>query len=182
VDFNKYSVSDWTYGIATSLVAAVIFAAVVFLSRRLWRWIRNTSEESRRSDETERIIKIFVYRRYLQRTNVYSITRGQFFVITRFLRLCSGGLVLAAMGLLISWVTDIKIALYLFIGVGIWLFVEAASWLDPRWSKRGIANPDAQALADAAGILAESIEEVRSNIRPLPPSAPGDNGGLATSE
>jgi len=76
---TKYSLGDWIYGVVASLIAAVIFALVIFTLRWIWHWMRNFSAEYRRSDQTARIIKIFVYRRYIHRTNVYSlITRPVF--------------------------------------------------------------------------------------------------------
>ena len=165
MDLSKYSLSDWIYGVVTSLVAAVVLAVVVFVVRTIWRWIRSTSAESRRSDETERIIKVFVYRRYLERANVYSMTRGQFFVLTHFLRLFTAGFVGIAAGALVRWLTGMEIALYCFIGISIFLLVDALSWLDRRWSKRRIENPDEQALAAAAALLGERVDEVRSHVQ-----------------
>ena len=150
---TKYSVGDWIYGVVASLIAAVIFAAVVFILRWIWHWIRNFSAEYRRSDQTAGIIKIFVYRRYIQRANVYSLSRGQFFVISRCLQMFIVGVIFVAMGFFISWITDIHIALHLFVGLAVWMFVEAASWLDARWTQRSLDNLDEQALADAAAIL-----------------------------
>ena len=97
-NLTKYSVEDWIYGVVVSLIAAVIFAAVVFLLRWIWRWIRNFSTKARRSDQTARIIKIFVHRRYIQRGNVYSLSRGQFFVITRCIQMFIAGVAFVAMG------------------------------------------------------------------------------------
>jgi hypothetical protein len=161
---TKYSVEDWIYGVVASLIAAVIFAAVVFILRWIWHWIRNFSAEYRRSDQTARIIKIFVYRRYIQRANVYSLSRGQFFVISRCLQMFIVGVIFVAMGSFISWITDIYIALYLFVGLAVWMFVEAASWLDARWTQRSLDNVDEKALADAAAILGETPDEVRSHV------------------
>src|SRR6266403_1852440 len=112
---TKYSIEDWIYGVAASLIAAVIFAAVVFILRWIWHWIRNFSAEYRRSDQTARIIKIFVYRRYIQRANVYSLSRGRFFVISRCLQMFIIGITFVAMGSFISWITDSRIAFYLFL-------------------------------------------------------------------
>ena len=161
---TKYSVGDWIYGVVASLIAAVIFAAVVFILRWIWHWIRNFSVEYRRSDQTARIIKIFVYRRYIQRANVCSLSRGQFFVISRCLQMFIVGVIFVAMGSFISWITDIHIAFYLFVGLAVWMFVEAASWLDARWTQRSLDNLDEQALADAAAILGETPDEVRSHV------------------
>jgi hypothetical protein len=161
---TKYSVEDWIYGVVASLIAAVIFAAVVFILRWIWHWIRNFSAEYRRSDQTARIIKIFVYRRYIQRANVYSLSRGQFFVISRCLQTFIVGVIFVAMGSIISWITDIHIAFYLFLGLAVWMFVEAASWLDARWTQRSLDHLDERALADAAAILGETAEEVRSHV------------------
>ena len=161
---TKYSVGDWIYGVVASLIAAVIFAAVVFILRWIWHWIRNFSAEYRRSDQTARIIKIFVYRRYIQRANVYSLSRGQFFVISRCLQMFIVGVIFVAMGSFISWITDIHIAFYLFVGLAVWMFVEAASWLDARWTQRSLDNVDEKAFADAAAILGETPDEVRSHV------------------
>ena len=161
---TKYSVGDWIYGVVASLIAAVIFAPVVFILRWIWHWIRNFSAEYRRSDQTARIIKIFVYRRYIQRANVYSLSRGQFFVISRCLQMFIVGVIFVAMGSFISWITDIHIAFYLFVGLAVWMFVEAASWLDARWTQRSLDNVDEKALADPAAILGETPDEVRSHV------------------
>jgi uncharacterized protein HemY len=75
-NLTKYSVGDWVYGVATSLIAAVVFAVVVFALRWLWHSIRNFSAEYRRNDQTSRIVKIFVYRRYIQRSNASSLARA----------------------------------------------------------------------------------------------------------
>ena len=108
---TKYSIDDWIYNIGASLIAAVIFAAVLYVLRRVWQWIRNFSAEYRRSDQTARIIKIFVYRRYIERGNVYSLSRGQFFVISRCLQMFIIGIIFVAMGSCISWILDIRICL-----------------------------------------------------------------------
>jgi hypothetical protein len=44
------------------------------------------------------------------------------------------------------------------------MFVEAGSWLDARWTQRSLDNLDDQALADAAAILRETPDEVRSHV------------------
>jgi hypothetical protein len=161
---TKYSLGDWIYGVVASLIAAVIFAAIVFMLRWIWHWMRNFSAEYRRSDQTARIIKIFVYRRYIQRANVYSLSRGQFFVISRCLQMFIVGVIFVGMGSFISWITDIRIAFYLFLALAVWMFVEAGSWLDARWTQRSLDNLDEQALADAAAILGETPDEVRSHV------------------
>jgi hypothetical protein len=81
----KHSPGDWLFGVVSSLIAAAIFAAVLIVLRWLWRWIRNWSAEYRRADQATNIIRIFVYRRYMQNKDVYSLSRGQFFVISRCL-------------------------------------------------------------------------------------------------
>jgi hypothetical protein len=161
---TKYSLEDWIYGVVASLIAAVIFAAIVFMLRWIWHWMRNFSAEYRRSDQTARIIKIFVYRRYIQRANVYSLSRGQFFVISRCLQMFIVGVIFVGMGSFISWITDIRIAFYLFLALAVWMFVEAGSWLDARWTQGSLDNLDEQALADAAAILGETPDEVRSHV------------------
>jgi len=161
---TKYSLGDWVYGVVASLIAAVIFAAIVFMLRWIWHWMRNFSAEYRRSDQTARIIKIFVYRRYIQRANVYSLSRGQFFVISRCLQMFIVGVIFVGMGSFISWITDSRIAFYLFLALAVWMFVEAGSWLDARWTQRSLDNLDDQALADAAAILGETPDEVRSHV------------------
>jgi hypothetical protein len=166
---RKYSLEDWVYGVATSLIAALVFAFVVFACRWLWRWIRNFSAEYRQSDQTSRIVKIFVYRRYIQRTNVYSLSRGQFFILSRCLKIFIGGITVAAMGSFLSWITNMQIPFYLFLGLSVWMFIEAGSWLDTDWSKKSVEHIDEKALSDAAAILGESIEEVRSHV--IPPTA-----------
>jgi hypothetical protein len=72
----EHSPSDWLFGVVSSLIAAAIFAVVLIALRWLWRWIRNWSADYRRADQTTRIIRIFVYRRYMQKTDVYSLLRG----------------------------------------------------------------------------------------------------------
>ena len=161
---TKYSLGDWIYGVVASLIAAVIFALVIFTLRWIWHWMRNFSAEYRRSDQTARIIKIFVYRRYIHRTNVYSLSRGQFFVISRCLQMFIIAVIFVAMGSFISWVTEIHIAFYLFLGLAVWMFVEAGSWLDARWTQRSLTDVDEQALAEAAAILGETPDEVRSHV------------------
>ena len=99
---SKYSVGDWVYGVAASLIAAVIFAAAVFALRWLWQWLRNYSVEYRRNDQTLRIVKIFVYRCYIQRSNVYSLARGQFFVASRCFQLFIAGVAFVILGALLS--------------------------------------------------------------------------------
>ena len=101
-----------------------------------------------------------MYRRYIQRANVYSLSRGQFFVISRCLQMFIVGVIFVAMGSFISWITDIHIAFYLFVGFAVWMFVETASWLDARWTQRSLDNVDEKALADAAAILGEAPDEV----------------------
>ena len=161
---TKYSVDDWIYGVVVSLIAAVIFAGVVFILRWIWHWIRNFSATYRRSDQTAQIIKIFIYRRYIQQANGYSLARGQFFVISRCLQMFILGVIFVAMGSFVGWITDIHIAFYLFLGLAVWTFVDAASWLDTRWTQRSLDNLDEQALADAAAILGETPDEVRSHV------------------
>jgi hypothetical protein len=163
-NLTKYSLGDWIYGVIASLIAAVIFAAIVFILRWIWHWMRNFSAEYRRSDQTARIIKIFVYRRYIQRANVYSLSRGQFFVISHCLQMFIVGVIFIGMGSFISWITDIHIAFYLFLALAVWMFVEAGSWLDARWTQRSLDSLDEQALADAAAILGETPDEVRSHV------------------
>jgi hypothetical protein len=57
-----------------------------------------------------------------------------------------------------------QIAFYLFLGLAVWMFVEAASWLDARWTQRSLEHVDEQSLADAAAILGETTDEVRSHV------------------
>jgi hypothetical protein len=44
------------------------------------------------------------------------------------------------------------------------MFVEAGSWLDARWTQRSLTDVDEQALAEAAAILGETPDEVRSHV------------------
>ena len=162
----KYSLSEWLFGIVSSLIAAAIFAVVLIVARRLWIWIRNWSAKYRRADQTTRIIRIFVYRSYIKKTDVYSLSRGQFFVITRCLTNFIAGIAVVAMGAFLRWVTGMEIAFYMFLGLAVWIFVEAASWLDPSWSQEAIEHLDEQALSDAAAILGEPIEELRRHVTP----------------
>ncbi|MEP6637101.1 MAG: hypothetical protein ABJB97_10280 [Acidobacteriota bacterium] len=161
---SKYPFGDWVFGILASLIAAVVFAAVVFLLSWLWRRVRSLSAENRRADETARIIRVFVHRRYLQRANVYSLSRGHFFVITRCIRAFIAGLAIIAMGYVVSQITGIQLAFTTFLGVGVLMFFEAVSWLDTRWSEKVLESVDANALADAAAILGETVDEVRSHV------------------
>lgn len=169
----KYSLADWVYGIGTSLIAAVLFAVFVFGLRWLWRWMRNFSAEYRRTDQRDRIIKIFVYRHYIKGANVLSLSRGHFFVISRCLGSFIAGVVIIAMGFILSWLMDMlatgplldaKLPLYLFVTLGVWLFIDAASWLDHRWSQKALDHLDEQALSEAAAILSETIDEVRHQV------------------
>jgi hypothetical protein len=160
----KYSPGDWFFGVVSSLIAAAIFAAVLIALRWLWRWIRNSSAEYRRADQTTRIIRIFVHRRYMQKTSLYSLSRGQFFVISRCLTNFIWGIACVAMGAFLRWLTGMEIAFYMFLGVAVWVFFEAASWLDWRWSQKAIEHLDEQALSDAAAMLGETIEELRSHV------------------
>ena len=57
-----------------------------------------------------------------------------------------------------------SISLYLFLVIALLMFVESASWLDTRWTKKSIEHIDEKALSAAAEILGESIEEVRSHV------------------
>ena len=68
------------------------------------------------------------------------------------------------MGAFLRWVTSMEIAFYMFLGVAVWMFVEAASWLDTRWSQKVIEHVDERALADAAAILNERPEVLRSHV------------------
>ena len=161
---TKYSLADWIYGVGSSLIAAVLFAAAVFALRWLWRWMRNFSSQYRRDDQRNRIIKIFVYRRYLNARNAVSLSRGHFFIISRCLQMFISGVLFIAMGLVLSWLMSMQVPLFMFTGLAIWMFVEAASWLDPRWSGKALGNIDEQALSEAAAILSESTDEVRNQV------------------
>jgi hypothetical protein len=44
------------------------------------------------------------------------------------------------------------------------MFIEAASWFDSKWSKETIEHLDEQALSDAAAVLGETIDELRSHV------------------
>jgi membrane protein implicated in regulation of membrane protease activity len=160
----KYSLADWIYGVAVSLIGAIVFAGLVLALRWLWRWLRSFSSQYRRDDQKNRIIKIFVYRRYLKAKNAISLSRGHFFVISHCLQLFILGALLVAMGLILSWVMSMQLPLFMFIGLAIWMFVEAVSWLDPRWSAKALENVDEQALSEAAAILSETVDEVRKQV------------------
>ena len=162
--FMKYSLDDWFFAVITSLIAAVIFYVVIIALRWLWHWVRNFLPTYRRADQTSRIVKIFVYRAYMQKKDVYSLSRGQFFLISRFLLNFTGGIIIFAMGAIFSWLTSMEIGFYLFLGLAMWMFIEAGSWFDSKWSKESIENLDEQALSDAAAILGETNEELRSNV------------------
>ena len=160
----KRSPGDWLFGVVSSLIAAALFAGIVIAVRWLWRWIRNQSADYRRTDQTTRIIRIFVHRRYIQRADVLSVSRGHFFVISHCLTNFIGGIAIVSMGAFLRWVTSMEIAFYMFLGVAVWIFVEAASWLDTRWSQKVIEHVDERALADAAAILNERPEVLRSHV------------------
>jgi hypothetical protein len=68
------------------------------------------------------------------------------------------------MGAFLRWVTSMEIAFYMFLGLAVWIFVEAASWLDSKWSQKVIEHLDEQALSDAAAILGETSEELRNHV------------------
>jgi hypothetical protein len=160
----KYSLDDWLFAVIASLIAAVIFYVVIIALRWLWRWIRNLSPKYRRADQTTRIVKIFVYRGYMQKKDAYSLSRGQFFLISRFLLNFTGGIVIVAMGAILSWLISMEIGFYLFLGLAMYIFIAAASWFDSKWSQKTIEHLDEQALSDAAAILDETIEELRSHV------------------
>ena len=105
-----------------------------------------------------------MYRRYMQNKNVYSLSRGQFFVLSRCLTNFIAGIAVVAMGAFLRWVTSMEITFYIFLGLAVWIFVEAASWLDSKWSQKAIEHLDEQALSDAAAILGETVEELRSHV------------------
>ena len=100
----------------------------------------------------------------MQKKDVYSLLQGQFFLISRFLLNFALGFVCVAIGAILSWLTRMEIGFYLFLGLAIFIFYEAASWLDSKWSKETIKHLDEQALSDAATILGETIEELRSQV------------------
>jgi hypothetical protein len=161
---TKYSLADWVYGIGASVIGAILFAAFVFVVRWSWRWLRGFSAQYRRDDQKNRIIKIFVYRRYLKGENVIALSRGHFFVISRCLQLFIAGFVLGAMGFIISWFVGTQLPFLMFGALAVWLFVEAASWLDPAWSEKALDCVDDQALLAAAAILSETPDEVRKQV------------------
>ena len=161
---TKYSLADWIYGVAASLIAAVLFAAAVFVLRWLWRWMRSFSSQYRREDQRNRIIKIFIYRRYLKARNAVSLSRGHFYIISRCLQMFISGVVFLAMGILFSVLMNQLVPLLMFTGLAIWMFVEAASWLDPRWSGKALGDIDEQALSEAAAVLSEDPDEVRNQV------------------
>ncbi len=161
---TKYSLADWIYGVGASLIAAVLFAAIVFALRWLWRWLRSFSSQYRRDDQKNRIIKIFVYRRYLKAENLLSLSRGHFFVLSRCLQMLIAGILIAAMGAILSWFMGIQLPLLMFTALAVWMLVEAVSWLDPRWSAKEVTNLDDQALTEAAAVLGETPEEVRKHV------------------
>ena len=74
------------------------------------------------------------------------------------------GVVVAAMGVVLSWLMSTQLPLYMFTGLAIWMFVEAISWLDPRWSGESLEKLDEQALSEAAAILSETPDEVRNQV------------------
>ena len=160
----KYSLVDWVYGVGASLIAAILFAAFVFALRWFWRWLRSFSSQYRRDDQKNRIIKIFVYRRYLKAENVLSLSRGHFFVLSRCLQMLILGILFAAMGVILSWLMSTQLPLLMFMCLAVWMLVEAASWLDPRWSGKALDNVDEQALSEAAAILSETSDEVRNQV------------------
>lgn len=162
--FMKYSLDDWLFAVITSLIAAVIFCVVIIVLRWLWHWVRNLVPTYRRADQTNRIVKIFVYRSYMKKKDVYSLLQGQFFIISRFLLNFALGFVFVAIGAIFSWLTRMEIEFYLFLGLAIWMFIEAASWFDSKWSKETIEHLDEQALSDAAAVLGETIDELRSHV------------------
>ncbi|HXC61879.1 MAG TPA: hypothetical protein VNV63_04320 [Nitrospiria bacterium] len=161
---EKYSLADWVYGVVTSLIAAAFFTAIVFTLRWFWGWIRNSSAEYRRTDQRNRIIKIFIYRRYIGAANVFSLSRGHFFVISHCLQSFIAGVAIIAMGAILSWVMNMPIAFYMFLGLAIWMFIDATTWLDTRWSEKALEQLDEQALSEASAILGEPVDEVRNQV------------------
>jgi hypothetical protein len=160
----KYSLADWVYGVGASLIAAILFAAFVFAIRWFWRWLRSFSSQYRRDDQKNRIIKIFVHRRYLKAKNALSLSRAYFFVISRCLQMLILGIIFVAMGFILSWLMNMQLPLLMFTGLAVWMFVEAVSWLDPRWSGKALETVDEQALSEAAVILSETPDEVRNQV------------------
>ena len=160
---TKYSLGDWIYGVVASLIAAVIFAAIVFMLRWIWHWMRNfyCGVSPERSDCPHHQNLVYSCATSSEPTSD-SLSRGQFFVISRCLQMFIVGVIFVGMGSFISWITDIRIAFYLFLALAVWMLVEAGSWLDARWTKRSLDNLDEQALAAAAAILGETPDEVRS--------------------
>ena len=74
------------------------------------------------------------------------------------------GVVFVAIGSVISCFPDIRIAFYLFLGLAASMFVEVASWLDARWTRKIFDDLEEKALADAAARLGETPDEVRSHV------------------
>jgi hypothetical protein len=68
------------------------------------------------------------------------------------------------MGSVLGWITNMSLSFYMFALLGIWLFIDAVSWLDPRWSRMVLDHLDEQALAEAAVILSETTDEVRNQV------------------
>lgn len=93
-----------------------------------------------------------------------SLSRGHFFVISRCLQMFILGILFVAMGFILGWVMNMQLPLLMFTGFAVWMFVEAVSWLDPRWSGRTLDNIDEQALSEAAAILSETPDEVRNQV------------------
>ncbi len=160
----KYSLADWVYNIGASLIAAILLAALGFALRWSWRWLRSFSSQYRRDDQKNRIIKIFVHRRYLKAKSVLSLSRAYFFVISRCLQMLILGIIFLAMGFILSWLMNMQLPLLLFTGMAVWMFVESVSWLDPRWTRKVLDNVDEQALLEAAAILSETPDEVRNQV------------------
>lgn len=74
------------------------------------------------------------------------------------------GIIFVAMGFILSRLMSMELPLLMFTGLAVWMFVEAVSWLDPRWSGKALENVDEQALSEAAVILSETPDEVRNQV------------------
>lgn len=166
--FAGYSQADWNFGIVIGILSTAIFSIGIFLLRWFWRWVRNFSSDFRRMDQVNRIIRIFVYRRYIGKKTIQSLSRGEFYIISRCLRTFIGGITLIAMGVLLDWftgwITGISFVLYPYLALSVWFFLDAVSWLDPTWAKKSMNNMDEQALLEAAAILGETENEVRNRV------------------
>src|ERR1043166_1190716 len=169
---TKYTIGGWIYGGVVSLVAAAIFAGAVVGLRWVVYRARQWSANSRRNDQRDRMIKIFVYRKYVGKKTIQALARGEFVVIAHAMRCALAGLALVALGVITDWLlslipipdSSMHLATYLLVVLAMGFWIEGLMWLNPQWAKESIKDIDEGALTAAAEVLGESAEDVRKQV------------------